>query len=219
MDSTGFEARHISTHYVHRRGVRPHWRNRWPKVTICGHNRTHLILAATVTKGPCNDSPELPPVVRQAVRRVRLAGILADGAYDGEHHHRLCREELGIPLTAIPINPRNRKCALPGGRYRRRLFRRFPRRRYRQRWQVESIFSRHKRRLGSALTARSDESRARELLLRVLTHNLMILRLPLRPFNRALAVLSKAVLSTTRSGLSVLGRSRGRRSRSRAGRG
>ena len=33
----------------------------------------------------------------------------------------------------------------------------------------------NKRRLGSALTARDDASRARELALRVLTHNIMLL--------------------------------------------
>ena len=44
-----------------------------------------------------------------------------------------------------------------------------------QRWQAESAFSRHKRRLGSALYGKSDDSRERECRLRVLTHNLMLL--------------------------------------------
>jgi transposase len=37
------------------------------------------------------------------------------------------------------------------------------------------MFSRHKRRLGSVLHARSDVARERECYLRVLTHNLMLL--------------------------------------------
>ena len=133
MDATGFETRHISSYFVRCRGARAHSRRRWPKLTICGHNGTHLIAAAAVTLGPTNDSPALPPLVRQATRRVALAGVLADAAFDGEHHHRLCRETLGIPFTAIPINPRAFPGRVPKGRYRRRLFRRFPRRRYRQR--------------------------------------------------------------------------------------
>jgi transposase len=36
-------------------------------------------------------------------------------------------------------------------------------------------FSQHKRRLGSALTARNTACQNRELVLRVLTHNLMLL--------------------------------------------
>ncbi|MCI0755760.1 transposase, partial [Teichococcus vastitatis] len=47
---------------------------------------------------------------------------------------------------------------------------------YHQRWHIESGFSQHKRRLGSALRARGHQAQQRELILRVLTHNLMILR-------------------------------------------
>jgi hypothetical protein len=46
---------------------------------------------------------------------------------------------------------------------------------YVRRWQVESGFSRHKRRLGSALTTRTTAAHRRELVRRVLTHNLMLL--------------------------------------------
>ena len=53
--------------------------------------------------------------------------------------------------------------------------RRFPKRKYGQRWQAEGAFSRHKRRLGSALSGRSDPARERETRLRVLTHNPMLL--------------------------------------------
>ncbi|WP_408015437.1 transposase [Sabulicella rubraurantiaca] len=59
-----------------------------------------------------------------------------------------------------------------GGRSTRH---RFPRATYNQRWHAESGFSQHKRRLGSALTARGDHAQARELVLRVLTHNLILL--------------------------------------------
>jgi hypothetical protein len=54
--------------------------------------------------------------------------------------------------------------------------RRFFKRIYGQRWQVESVFSRYKRRLGSALTATSWMGQKREAYLRVLTYNLMLIR-------------------------------------------
>jgi hypothetical protein len=44
------------------------------------------------------------------------------------------------------------------------------------RWHAESVFSRHERRLGSALTARRPRAQRRESLLRVLRHDLMIPR-------------------------------------------
>jgi len=53
--------------------------------------------------------------------------------------------------------------------------RRFPTRVYGQRWQVESGFSRHKRRLGSALGATSWAGQKAEIYARVLTYDLMLL--------------------------------------------
>lgn len=55
------------------------------------------------------------------------------------------------------------------------MARRFHQRIYGQRWQVESAISQNKRILGPAVRARNDQSQARECLLRVLPHNLMIL--------------------------------------------
>jgi transposase len=100
---------------------------------------------------------------------------MGDAAYDAEHNHKLCREELGIRSTVIPLN-RRRGRKWPKSRYRRQMKVHFFKRVYGQRWQVESSFSRNKRLLGSALRARRWPSQQSECLLRVLTHNLMILR-------------------------------------------
>jgi len=112
--------------------------------------------------------------MRQAARNLRLDRLLADAAYDAEHNHALCRRELGIRSTVIPINER-RANGPPSGHYRAQMARRFHRRIYGQRWQVESAISQNKRVLGPAVRAASDDAQARECLLRVLTHNLMIL--------------------------------------------
>jgi hypothetical protein len=133
-----------------------------------------LIVGAVAGLGPSQDSPDFIPAMRQAAVNLRPRRLLADKAYDAEHNHVLCRVELGIRSTVIPINPRG-GYGPPKGQYRRQMYNRFPWRRYRQRAQAESGFSRHKRRLGSALTARNDITQRKELLLRALTHNLMIL--------------------------------------------
>ncbi len=111
----------------------------------------------------------------QAARHIHFDRLLADAGYDAEHNHVLCREALGIRSTVIPARKRRTR-AWPAAKYRRQMKRRFFRRLYGQRWQVESAISRHKRRLGSALRARRWPSQEAECLLRVLTHNLMILR-------------------------------------------
>jgi transposase len=105
-----------------------------------------------------------------------LDTVPADAGDDAEHNHRLCRDELGIERSIIALNRRNVGRLWPKTPPRRALRQHFPRALYHQRWHIESGFSQHKRRLGSALTARSHQSQRRELVLRVLTHNLMILR-------------------------------------------
>jgi len=158
---------------------------RFPKVTVVSHHATHLIASMTLRYGPCQDSPDFLPAVIDAVKILPIDRLFGDGAYDAEAHHRISQETLGIRSTIIPINPRRSHQHEPKSPYRRRLSRRFPNRLYRRRWHAESTFSQHKRRLGQALSARSDNTRLAECFMRVLVHNLMILYTK-RGFYRAL---------------------------------
>ena len=175
VDATGLETRHASRYFVLRAGYDRFPRLRWPKLSLACHTRSHLIAAAVVTDGPSQDSPQFPAVMRQAAPLAGWRRVLADAAYDGEHNHRLCREGLGIPETVIALNPRNAGRRWPRTPYRRAMRQHFPKAAYDQRWQVESAIARHKRRLGPGLRARSPTSQADECLLRVVTHNLMLL--------------------------------------------
>lgn len=151
------------------------WHAAWPKLTAVFDAATHLITGVVVGHGPSQDSPQFIPAIRQAAANLRPTRVLADKGYDAEHNHTLCRRELGIRSTAIALNPRTAGRKWPKTRYRRLMKRRFPKLKYRQRAQAESGFSRHKRRLGSALTARGDQSQHQEMRLRVMAHNLMLL--------------------------------------------
>jgi hypothetical protein len=172
-DSSGMESRHVSRHFLRRTGRMKRYR-RWPKLTIVCDNASHLVASLVVSLGPKNDCPDFLPAVRQACGRMPIGRLLADGAYDCEAHHRCCRQELGIAETLIPINPRGHPDTVPKTPYRRAMKEQLPSALYGQRWQVESVFSRLKRRLGSALTARSDVARERECFLAIATYNLMI---------------------------------------------
>jgi hypothetical protein len=170
-----------STHYARRRGKRYRMK-KWPKLTLVTHNATHLIAAARVSVGPGQDYRLFEPALVDAAWQLDIDRLLADGGYDSEANHRIARRGLGIRSTVINLNrrgkgagrkPSPRKWAAT--RYRRQMYRRFHCRKYRQRWQAESVISRLKRRLGSALRSRGDPARERESDLRVFTHNLMIL--------------------------------------------
>jgi transposase len=175
VDATGLENRHTSRYYVHRKGYKRFLRHHWPKVTAVCDTKTHLFAGCIVTRGPSNDSPQFEPALIQASKFVQFDLLLADAAYDGEHNHQLCREKLGITETIIPLNKR-RSRKWPKSKYRRQMKKHFDKELYNQRWQIESAFSRNKRLLGSALKARTEQSRERECFLRILTHNLMIIR-------------------------------------------
>jgi Transposase DDE domain len=174
VDATGLESRHTSRYFFVRAG-RSQGAHGWVKLTVACDTRSHFFAAATVSMGPGNDSPQFKPTLQQASLVVSWDRVLADAAFDSEENHRLCREDLGVRSTAIPINRRNQGRKWPKTKYRRQMKKRFPKRKYGQRWQAESAFSRHKRRLGSALSSRSEEAREREARLRVLTHNLLLL--------------------------------------------
>jgi hypothetical protein len=182
VDATGLESRHTSRYFFKRAG-RKHTSRLWTKLTVACDTASHFFAGATVSTGPSNDSPQLRPAMAQASLVVTWDRVLADAAFDAEEHHRYCREELGVRSTLIPLNRRGHGRKWPRTRYRRQMVKRFrkkprgsrSRRVYGQRWQAESAFSRHKRRLGSSLGGRSDAARERECRLRVLTHDLMLL--------------------------------------------
>ena len=177
IDSTGLESHFVSRHFLMRQGRRTQRYRRWTKLTIVCEHEGHLIAGAAVGLGPSNDAPFLPEAAHQATEHVHIHRLLADSGYDSEKNHRYCREELGIGSTVIAVNDRYYKGGPLRGRYRRQMKKHFPRRKFRQRWQVESVFSRFKRRLGYALRSHCQASRTVECLVRVLTYNLMILYL------------------------------------------
>jgi Transposase DDE domain len=144
---------------------------------------SHLFLSAHVSKGPSQGSPQFKPAARDAAARCAIDTLLGDSGYDAEHNHAYARQRLGVRSSVIALNRRKWGRKWPQTRYRRQMVKRFrkrPRRsRYRrvygQRWQSESGWSRNKRLLGSALRARKWANQKNEILLRVVTHNLMLL--------------------------------------------
>lgn len=181
MDATGFEARHVSAHYArHTPGQRRERCACYPKLTAAAETTSHLIAGVVTAEGPGPDSPAFAPALRMAAALLpRIGAVVADAGYDSEAAHVLCTT-LGIRRTAIRLNPRRGR-KWPRTPRRRQMRRRFPHRVYGRRQRVESLFSQTKRRISSALAARGFAHQREELVLHVLTHNLLILpRAPVR---------------------------------------
>lgn len=178
VDSTGLESEHASRYFRWRKSEEQPKRglSSWPKLTVLCHRQTQLVLASHVCLGPTQDSHLLRTVLRKSEPLVHCYRILADAGYDAEKNHVFCREFLGIPQTVIPIKGNLcRRGVACNGKYRRQMRYRFPKRYYGQRWQVESYFSRFKRRLGAQIQARKWLAQVRECYLRVITLNFLIL--------------------------------------------
>src|SRR3954470_11294028 len=187
VDGTGMESRHVSRYYVKRRsktgsGTQETTYSRYPKVVLVTDCKAHLVLAAVPGRGPASDLVLFKAALKQAVGRARIGTLLADADFDGEWVHEHVRS-YGI-RTLIPPERGRPSAKPPAGRWRRRMKARFDKKKYGQRWQTETVNSMLKRRLGSALRARGYWSQCREIILRVITHNGMIVA-RIRVFYRA----------------------------------
>jgi Transposase DDE domain len=186
VDSSGFDARHASRYFIWRRdnqkdkeAKRPRKRvsyKHYGKLMVIVCCTTHAILAAVASAGPTPDIDQLANIMGKLPEQVRIERMVADAGFDSASNHRLLRKDYGILSTIPPEHGRPPKdpSTLPKDKYRRLMKTRFNKRAYRHRAQVETVFSMMKRNLGSALRARTHQGRCRDMILRVLTHNIML---------------------------------------------
>jgi hypothetical protein len=197
IDSTCFEQRHRSGHYDRRcrrmdddlqkrpgkwgrsvNAARSRRLRAMPKLAIAVDAGSHLILAAKPRIGNGSDAPDFDDLLYDAWRRARVRVAVADAGYDSEANHAIARRDLGVrSIIAIGIGRPTAKP--PRGRWRRHMARRFKRKadqkHYGQRAQSETAHSMIKRNTGSALRSRTPERQKKEMMLRVLVHNISLL--------------------------------------------
>jgi hypothetical protein len=174
IDSTGLESSNASPYFGRRTGRKFH---RFPKLSAVIDVGTHLFLGFVIDRGPKPDDIEMHRLSRQAHRRHPFDALLGDVGYDAEHHHEFLYHQLGV-LGIIPPQrgrPPNTPSQSTRGFFRQFIKDHWPVAEYGQRWQVETDFSMLKRLLGSAVRSRKRHSIDREIVLRVLAINLMIL--------------------------------------------
>jgi hypothetical protein len=184
MDSTGLEDRHTSHHFRKRReesekqGTKPgkHPKSSFPKLALLCDCLSHLTLSLQTDRGPGSDHKYLKPLMDHASEMFLIRRLLADAGFDSEHHHVWTREQHGAKaiIPATIGRPTNKPLK---GAHRREMKEHWEKyqKQYGQRWQVETVNSMLKRLLGSALRAIKHWSRCREMVLRMLTLNIMII--------------------------------------------
>ena len=189
-DSSGLECGHTSRYYIRRcrRGEKDLYQTttykRYAKLEVLIDTDSHLILAVGAGRGPRPDADRLIPLLEQATGRklgpVRLARVLCDAGYDSEPNHCRARKTYGV-RALIPAKLGRPSKNPPKGYFRRRMKKLLRTKRgrkragYGQRWQVETVFSMIKRLLLSHVAARSYWPQCRELWLKAITLNVMII--------------------------------------------
>ena len=192
VDSTGLEARHISKYFVRRKRSKQletyekTYYRRWPKLALTCDCSNHLVLSAVTVRGPGVDINQFERIVTPAAEKYNIYHILADAGYDSESNHRYAREQLNIKTTIPPKHGRPTLSSKPlKGKYRELMRTKFDKKTYGQRWQVETVMSMIKRNQGDCLRSKSYWSQNREMMLKVLTHNIGIILFVKELFYRA----------------------------------
>jgi len=151
---------------------------RMPKLSLAVASSCHAILAARSHIGNGSDSPDFEPLLQQSRRRAPVRTVVADAGFDSENNHRIARGDMKV-RSIIPPRIGRPSDNPPQGRYRRLMKQRFSRKadqkQYGQRAQSETVNSMMKRNFGDALRSIKPQRRKQELLLRSLTHDIMLL--------------------------------------------
>lgn len=182
VDSSGFEARHVSRYFVRRRKRDFKTTNlyqtmtyrRWPKLAIAADCDTHMIVSLATMRGPNSDIKHIESVVEDAWMKWAIGTVYADAGYDAQWVHDWLRDDLGT-ASLIPAKIGRPTSKPPSGRWRRWMAEHLHETDYGQRWQVETVFSMIKRNLGDAVNATNYWSQSRAMRLLAVTHNIMIL--------------------------------------------
>lgn len=180
IDSTGLESHYTSSYFVRRKakGGEQHQTTHYstfPKVGIVMDCASFLVLSGTPSWGPSPDILHFEKALIDATKKTSITRVAADADYDAERAHVFARETLNIK-SIIPNRIGRPTTKLPTGKYRRMMALNFDTVRYGQRWMIETLNSMFKKRLGSFLRARTYWSQMREIMLRLFSFNVLVLR-------------------------------------------
>lgn len=165
IDGTGFSLNARSPYFCTIAGER----NRFMQTNVCAEVRRRLIVAVRLRRKRRHENIDVPYLMEQSLKQLKITAFLADKAYDSEKNYCIA-EENGARFIA-PLRKTSVKKYLVTGLHRKQLVDNFPSKIYKQRVIIESIFSAIKRRFGHQVYARRFNSQKNELLFRILAYN------------------------------------------------
>jgi hypothetical protein len=175
VDSTGIKVQKAGGWIERKHGKK----KRYVKLHFAVNVETHEVVAMEVSTDDAHDVRALPGLVEGSGRRVRVAGVLGDGAYDSGEVYALL-EAKGIGPV---VKPRRNARLESGSPARRRAVSQIRELGYEAwaritgyggRWAVETAYSTFKRMFGELSLARGFEGIARELVGKVALYNMLV---------------------------------------------
>lgn len=163
IDGTGFSLNSRSPYFCTIAGER----NRFMQTNAAAEVRRRLIVAVRLRRKQRNENIDVPYLMRESSKQLKITAFLGDKAYDSRKNHELA-EKYGSEFIA-PI--KNRERSRIYGHQRKKLARKFPWETYHQRSIIESIFSAIKRKFGHTIYARRFNTQKNELLFRIIAYN------------------------------------------------
>jgi transposase len=174
VDSTGFGTS-AKIGWVDMRYKKPVGRKDYSKLhAIVGYS-TGVVASVKVTHGTASDSRQFPELFAGAIkRRFRVDEISGDKAYLSSRSVRIVTDHGAVPyfhpkdnttLDASEDSPWNQMLQSYATNPEQWL------KHYHKRSNIESVFSKIKRKLGGNLRSRHPQARTTELLLKILLHN------------------------------------------------
>ena len=175
VDSTGIKVEKAGGWIERKHGKK----KRYVKLHFAVNTVTHEVVAMEISTDDIHDVKALPGLVEGAVRNVRVARLIGDGAYDSGEVYDLL-EARGIEPV---IKPRRNARVDAGPPARRRVVSQIREvgceawarvAGYGSRWAVETSYSTFKRLFGEHSLARSFENIVRELVGKVALYNVLV---------------------------------------------
>ena len=163
IDSSGFEATHMSYHYANvwnRQDKRKY--RRYLKVSIAIDTDSQYILSQKIRLGPRNDNIDFESVMKN----ISCKYVVADKGYDSKSNRYFVLRK----MKAYPHIPYRKISGINYERTGVPLI--FDEKIYHQRSKVETVFSVIKRKYGSFILSKSFETQKKELLMRMIAYNI-----------------------------------------------
>ena len=175
VDSTGIKV-HKAGGWIERKHGK---KSRYVKLHFAVNTETHEVVAMEVSTDETHDVEALPGLVEGSMRRVRVAEVLGDGAYDSSSVYGFL-DGRGIEVV---VKPRRNGRSDRGHPLRRRAVELVKRlgydgwarlSGYGRRWAVETAYSTFKRVFGEGCMAKTLGNIARELVGKVALYNVLV---------------------------------------------